>query len=167
MQQPRVRIPHLRIDVKECCTEIVTTDLLTIGSASTVVEAVNRQLKVQLHFSGGKCDMSVSNCQYDLMCCQSGLLGAPQRTRPYRNGRIISAIRAEFFTGGNKSFGSVFEHLFPVHEDMNGVPTREVPAPMVALVATAVSWGVTITSHANSAYSCMLHSVSGVAGSNR
>ena len=49
------------------------------------------------------------------------------------------------------SFASHFSHLFPVHGDDKGVPTHEVPVPMVALVATAVSCGhdVTITSHTN------------------
>lgn len=37
------------------------------------------------------------------------------------------------------SFASQFGHLFPVHFADNGRPSREVPIPMVALVATAVS----------------------------
>lgn len=103
------------------------------------------------------------------MLCQNGLLGPPQRTRPYRNRRIISVMRALFFTGGDKSFATRFEHLFPVHEDDNGVQTREVPEPMVALVATAVSWGVfALKSRANLiGHSCMPCSVSGVPGSNK
>ncbi|KAH9031415.1 hypothetical protein EDB83DRAFT_2652456 [Lactarius deliciosus] len=70
---------------------------------------------------------------------QRGLLvGTPARTHPYRNECIISAIRDLFFTGGTKSFASCYNHLFPVHQGRDGTPAREVPAPMVALVATAM-----------------------------
>lgn len=60
------------------------------------------------------------------------------RTRPYRNDRIITVIRNLYFVGGVRSFASRFGSRFPMHEEVNGVTTREVPVPMVALVATAV-----------------------------
>jgi hypothetical protein len=62
------------------------------------------------------------------------------RHQPYRNDRIIAAIRDLFFIGGNKSFASRFNNHFPMSQDCNGVFMREVPVPMVALVATAVSY---------------------------
>jgi hypothetical protein len=61
------------------------------------------------------------------------------RSRPYRNNRIIKVIRALYFTGGSTSFSSRFHRLFPVFRDANAVWKHEVPIPMVALVATAVS----------------------------
>ena len=62
------------------------------------------------------------------------------RSRPYRNERIISALRNLYFTGGNNSFASRFRYLFPTYQLREGTDTSlEVPIPMVALVATAVS----------------------------
>lgn len=71
--------------------------------------------------------------------------------RPYHNIHIISVIRDMFFTGGHTLFASRFSHLFLVHDDDKGVPTRKVPVPMVTLVAMAVSCGhgVAITLHTN------------------
>ena len=60
------------------------------------------------------------------------------RTRPYRNDQIITVIRNLYFAGGVRSFASRFDSRFPTHEEVNGVKTREVPIPMLALVATAV-----------------------------
>lgn len=62
----------------------------------------------------------------------------PRRTRPYRNDRIITAIRDIFFTGGPTSFARRFASSFPTHQGFGGVDKPEVPVPMVALVATAV-----------------------------
>lgn len=57
--------------------------------------------------------------------------------------RIISVIRELYFTGGKSSFAHRFRTEFPVHESEesaeDGNVTREMPIPMVALVATAVS----------------------------
>ncbi|KAF8486413.1 hypothetical protein DFH94DRAFT_679101 [Russula ochroleuca] len=60
------------------------------------------------------------------------------RMWPYRNSRIISVIQDLYFTGGTSSFAQRFDSLFPTDEDHNGVVMREVPVPMVALVATAL-----------------------------
>jgi len=61
------------------------------------------------------------------------------RARPYRNDRIIRAIRSLYFTGGAGSFASRFSDTFPFRDGPDGVMAREAPVPMVALVATAVS----------------------------
>ena len=61
------------------------------------------------------------------------------RTKPYRNVWIVAAIRSLFFGGGTNSFANCFRHIFPLNTTLDGVMTREVPIPMVALVATAVS----------------------------
>jgi Domain of unknown function (DUF6532) len=68
-----------------------------------------------------------------------GAGGLVKRSQPYRNERIIAVIRDLYFAGGSASFTSRFGHMFPVHFGNNGRPSREVPVPMVALVATAVS----------------------------
>ena len=59
------------------------------------------------------------------------------RTRPYRNDRIINAIRGLYFSGGAKSFAKQFQYLFPIYDTHKG-EVREVPIHMVALVTTAV-----------------------------
>ena len=41
--------------------------------------------------------------------------------------------------GGKSAFAIRYHSQFPVHQGNDGVVLREVPAPMVALVATAVS----------------------------
>ncbi|KAF8269012.1 hypothetical protein EI94DRAFT_1726289 [Lactarius quietus] len=61
-----------------------------------------------------------------------------KRSQPYRNERIIAVIRDLYFNGGPMSFVTRFGHLFPVQFADNGCPRREVPVPMVALVATAL-----------------------------
>lgn len=61
-----------------------------------------------------------------------------QRTKPYRNDRIISVISTLYFSGGAASFASHFHHVFPTFDGPDGKKT-EVPIPMIALVGTAVS----------------------------
>ncbi|SRR6266702_4597872 len=73
--------------------------------------------------------------------------------KPYRNERIIHVIRDLYFTGGRKSFSVQFKHLFPSSYGNDGhVMEREVPVPMVALVATAVSTYLPSYEHTNSNY---------------
>jgi Domain of unknown function (DUF6532) len=71
-----------------------------------------------------------------MFCQASGLV---LRARPYRNERIITAIRDLYFGGGATSFAARFGHRFPVHPGHDGESHKEVPVAMVALVATAVS----------------------------
>ena len=47
-------------------------------------------------------------------------------------------IRDMFFAGGCASFANRYRDDFPIHQGNDGVVKREVPIPMVALVATAV-----------------------------
>ena len=62
-------------------------------------------------------------------------------SRPYCNRRIILAIQHLFFTasGGSPSLATQFDDLFPGTTGDDGLMVPEVPIPMVALVATAVS----------------------------
>ena len=60
-------------------------------------------------------------------------------SRPYRNDRIIKIIQDIYFGGGSKLFAARFDRHFPRFEERDGTMSREVPIPMVALVATAVS----------------------------
>ncbi|KAN0127723.1 hypothetical protein V8E53_014443, partial [Lactarius tabidus] len=73
---------------------------------------------------------------------QAKLSNAPNalvmRSRPYRNDRIIAVIRNMYFSGGAMSFARKFQYLFPMYECREGEKRYEVPAPMVALVATAL-----------------------------
>jgi hypothetical protein len=59
-------------------------------------------------------------------------------SKPYRNDRIVTVLRALFFTGGSSSYAHRYAHKFPVFMSTDGVAMRGVPKPMVALVATAV-----------------------------
>ena len=61
------------------------------------------------------------------------------RTKPYRNVRIVAVLRDLFFAGGSASFAQRYHTLFPTYYNGNGVMMCQVPMPMVALVATAVS----------------------------
>ena len=65
--------------------------------------------------------------------------GLVKRSLPYRNDRIITVIWDLYFLGGTNTFASQFKDLFPIHRGINAELRREVPIPMVALVATAVS----------------------------
>ncbi|KAI9447170.1 hypothetical protein BJY52DRAFT_1193540 [Lactarius psammicola] len=124
-QLPRARIPLLRSEVKERCNAITIPVLLAIGSPSNIAQVARRQL-------------STYNYTFPIAATAQPLTGTYQRTRPYRNDRIISAIRDLFFTGGKTSFASRFSNLFPVYKGPEGVSIREVPVPMVALVVTAL-----------------------------
>ena len=85
-------------------------------------------------------------------------VGPTTRTRPYRNDRIINAIRSLYFDGGANSVVTHFNDIFPSHHGPHGIVTREVPIPMVALVATAVSLFSHIQYHlANSSSSMQLY----------
>ena len=88
------------------------------------------------------------------------------RTQPYRNPCIITAIRDMYFSGGATSFARRFSYLFPTYESREGEVNCEVPAPMVALVATAVSsllWLCIVLIRA----SCMQQSMSGALESSK
>jgi len=51
----------------------------------------------------------------------------------------VNVIRDLYFVGGSNSFARWFHEQFPVHQGNDGMVLREVPMPMVALVATAVT----------------------------
>ncbi|KAH9160038.1 hypothetical protein EDB89DRAFT_1915254 [Lactarius sanguifluus] len=120
-QLPRARIPLIRSDVKDCCAAFCVPPLVAIGSTMASLKwFVNSSPLSTTHFQ------------------QRFLVGIPQRTHPYHNECIIAVIRELFFTGRQKSFSSHFDHLFPVHQRLDGTSSREVPVPMVALVATAM-----------------------------
>jgi hypothetical protein len=87
-------------------------------------------------------------------------------SRPYRNPRIIAVIRDLYFTGGHTSFACRFRYLFPQME-LDNVVKYEVPVPMVALVATAVSYHLVCTQYANWTFSSTLLSMSGARESSK
>ncbi|KAN0127628.1 hypothetical protein V8E53_014559 [Lactarius tabidus] len=53
-------------------------------------------------------------------------------------GALVKFIRELYFAGGTTSFANQYRDLFPLHRGDNGQLSREVPIPMVALVATAL-----------------------------
>jgi hypothetical protein len=61
------------------------------------------------------------------------------RKRPYRNDRIITILQDMYFSGGTKSFAARFEQMFKRFKEHDGTTSLEVPVPMLALVAMAVS----------------------------
>ncbi|KAF8269739.1 hypothetical protein EI94DRAFT_1724597 [Lactarius quietus] len=122
---PRARICLIRSEVKECLTVITMGPLLALGSPLDKVGYIQKQLS-----------------RYTYTFPKAKLANAPNslvmRSRPYRNDRIINAIRALYFAGGAKSFARRFQYLFPTYEAREGDQVYEVPIPMVALVATAL-----------------------------
>ncbi|KAI9445639.1 hypothetical protein BJY52DRAFT_1194228 [Lactarius psammicola] len=124
-QLPCAQIPLLQSKVKERCNAITIPVLLAIGSPSNITQVACQQLLTY-------------NYTFPIAATAQPLTRTYQRTHPYCNDRIISAIRDLFFTGGKTSFASHFSNLFPVYKGPKGVSIREVPVPMVALVATAL-----------------------------
>ncbi|KAF8273038.1 hypothetical protein EI94DRAFT_1697128 [Lactarius quietus] len=126
-QLPRARISLMRAEVKERCNAVTRATLLAMDSPSKIAEVIRRQLTDYLY-------------TYPIAAKTGILAGVPWHTCPYQNPHIITVIRESFFTenGRTPSFVSRFGHLFPVHQDGEGQSNREVPEPMVALVATAL-----------------------------
>lgn len=61
------------------------------------------------------------------------------RTKLYRNQRIVAVLRNSFFVGGTSAYAHRYFHKFPRTRGTDGVIACEIPVPMLALVATAVS----------------------------
>ncbi|KAF8260805.1 hypothetical protein EI94DRAFT_1833669 [Lactarius quietus] len=122
---PRARISLIRSEVKDRMNAICFAAILGIGSATEVARVIGKQLSCYTY-------------TFPRVPPNFGAGGLVKRSQPYRNERIIAVIRELYFTGGSASFASRFGHLFPVHFGDNGRPSREVPVPMVALVATAL-----------------------------
>ncbi|KAH9160993.1 hypothetical protein EDB89DRAFT_2081025 [Lactarius sanguifluus] len=124
---PRCRISRIRSEVKERCNIICVPEIYAIGPQTEITRVIRGQL---------------SNYNYTFPYPIIGIApdGIPKRTRPYRNGRIISVIRDLYFTaiGGGSSLATRFEDHFPTHQAANGDIIQEVPMSMVALVATAL-----------------------------
>ncbi|KAH9009006.1 hypothetical protein EDB83DRAFT_2531404 [Lactarius deliciosus] len=123
VQQVRACVPLMQSEIKDVCNAICVPILISLGSVNNIAQMV----RLQLH-----------KFNYTFPTKRGLLVGTPAHTHPYRNECIISAIWDLFFTGGTKSFASCYNHLFLVHQGHDGTPAHEVPAPMVALVATAM-----------------------------
>ncbi|KAF8257671.1 hypothetical protein EI94DRAFT_1708743 [Lactarius quietus] len=116
---PRTQISLICSEVKDQITAVSYAAILGIGLAT-----VGNQL---------------SNYTYTFPRVPPNMgAGLVKHSLPYRNERIIAVIRELYFTGRSVSFTSRFSHMFPVHFNNDGQPTRKVPVPMVALVATAL-----------------------------
>ncbi|KAH8986506.1 hypothetical protein EDB83DRAFT_2535738 [Lactarius deliciosus] len=121
----RARIPIFRGEVKDRCNAVSVAPIIAIGSVTDISRLIRKQLSNYTYiFPGAPGNM--------------GITGLVRTSLPYRNARIITVIRDLYFTGGSTSFVSRFHHLFMSHRGEDGVEHREVPMPMVALVATAL-----------------------------
>ncbi|KAH8976820.1 hypothetical protein EDB92DRAFT_1823134 [Lactarius akahatsu] len=118
------RIPLFRSEVKDRCNSIVLAEY-TSKVPADIIRSVDWQLSGYnyVHPKGPK---------------GLGSNRLIMRSQPYRNSRIILVIHDLFFTGGNGSFRARYDHLFPGNTGNDGQVVREVPIPMVALVATAL-----------------------------
>ena len=114
---------------------------LALGSATDIIEHVRKQVSSYTYtFPSATFVSHIKTTKFPLTVCQHNApSGLVMRSRPYRNERIISALRDLYFTGGSTSFARRFLYLFPTWESREGEISHEVPIPMVALVATAVS----------------------------
>jgi hypothetical protein len=79
-----------------------------------------------------------SDYYYTYPVASNGLLW---HSKPYRNPRIVKVIQEVFFSGVD-AFATHFDHLFLTHLGPDGEMRRELPVPMVALMATAVSCSI-------------------------
>ena len=86
---------------------------------------------------------------------------------PYRNDRIINAIRELYFTEGHTLFAYCFRYLFPSCDCCDNIARLEVPIPMVALVATAVSFSPIQWHYIELNISSMPRSMSGIMASTK
>ncbi|KAH9016737.1 hypothetical protein EDB85DRAFT_1897982 [Lactarius pseudohatsudake] len=120
----RARIPLFRSEVKDHCNSIVLAEYTSKVQAD-IIQSVDWQISGYnyVHPKGPK---------------GLGSNRLIMRSQPYRNPRIILVIHDLFFTGGSASFRARYDHLFPSNTGNDGQVVREVPIPMVALVATAL-----------------------------
>lgn len=116
------------------------------SSASDIVQYVQHQLSNYAYTFLGIENVShtvSTSCPLTVCLCQPGAVKAlVMCLRPYQNKQIITIIRSMYFTAtrATPSFANRFQYLFPTHEgSTEGEIKYEVPVPMVALVATAVS----------------------------
>lgn len=142
----RARISLFRSDVKDTCNAITLASFVAMPSPEYIKGFVKDHLS-SYNYTFPTSNASTNTCTKIRVLLTSGKVDGSgrllRRTRPYRNPRIIQAIRDLYFSGGGTaSFAARFSHLFPVFQDSDGKTNREVPIPMVALVATAVSPGL-------------------------
>jgi len=75
------------------------------------------------------------------LCHQTRNPELVKRSLLYHNKWIIAVLYKSFFSGGMSSFMTRFDRLFTsTSQDAISPVCCQVPLPMVALVATAVSW---------------------------
>jgi len=135
-----------------------------MGSAPEIARVVNKQISHYTYtFPNGPPVSPTVTLSSILTSSQSAGAGLVRRSQPYRNDRIITVIRDLYFTGYPTSFAAKYEDHFPLHRGDDGRPCREVPIPMVALVATAVSLILLLfgCTELTQSISCMPLSVSG------
>jgi len=138
--QPHARISIIRGEIKEYCNALVLPFFSAIKDPDEITRVVAKQMYDYHYIYPRVSNATVSTLSLidsnSLFYQSSDLV---YRTRPYRNDRIITILRNMFFGGGLKSFAARFDSDFPRFEERDGTTSCEVPIPMLALVATAVS----------------------------
>jgi hypothetical protein len=137
--QPRARISLFRAEVKDRCNSITVPAFFTMGSIQEIARIVKKQMSHYTYTFPSVPQVSPMVILGSILTSsQNALNGVVKRSQPYRNERIITVIRDLYFTGYPMSFAVKYEDRFPLHRGDDGTASREVPIPMVALVATAV-----------------------------
>ncbi|KAN0137724.1 hypothetical protein V8E53_004480 [Lactarius tabidus] len=124
-QLPRARISIFRAEVKERCVAAVALLVNVHDTPTLIAELIEKQLKDNYNYI------------FPRRSANANILSAPPlRRQPYCSTVIISVLRDLFFTGP-VPFATRHQDLFPPSCGGKGAADREVPKPMVALVATA------------------------------
>lgn len=137
--QPRTRIPLFRHKLKEYCDALVLPFFLGIkDDPNEIVSVVAMQVK-DYHYIYPKAPNVSFSSLIDSNSHFRQTATLVLRKRPYRNDRIITILQDMYFSGGTKSFAAWFEQMFKRFKEHDGTTSLEVPVPMLALVAMAVS----------------------------
>ena len=130
----------MRGKVKDYCTNLVLPFFSAINNPNEIVALVTRQLENYHYIYPTAHNVSTVHCllvdSNSLFCQTTNLV---IHARPYRNDRIIKTLRELYFSGGRKSFAARIDYKFTTFEERDGTISQEVPVPMLALAATAVS----------------------------
>ena len=125
--------------MKDCCNAITLPVFRALRPATNIALVVERQLS-DYNYTFPLVSVRPQSQTKPTQFQANNAQGTPRHRLAYRNDRIFTVIRDLYFTSGIASgaFSRRFQGWFPIHQGIDGVIRREVPIPMVALVATAV-----------------------------
>ncbi|KAN0130461.1 hypothetical protein V8E53_011724, partial [Lactarius tabidus] len=123
-QLPRARISIFRAEVKERCVAAVALLVNIHDTPTLIADLIEKQLNDNYNYI------------FPRRSATGHILSAPpHRGQPYCSTVIISVLCDLFFTGP-VPFVTQHQDLFPLSCGTKGATYREVPKPMVALIAT-------------------------------